>query len=95
MRGTTAVIQLQGQFDHSTSQKFQSAIRDVFANNSMNEIEVDLGGVDYIDSSACGMLLFLGNKAGQSGKTVALVGAKGAVKNVLKIMNFERLFAIK
>ncbi len=94
IRGTTEVIQLQGRFDHASSQKFHNAIRGIGDEKSTSQINVDLGAVDYIDSSACGMLLFLRNKASESGKTVVLENAKGVVKNVLDVMQFAKLFTI-
>lgn len=51
-------------------------------------------GVDYLDSSALGMLLMLRDKLGGANKEVALVGVRGNVKQVLDIANFAKLFQI-
>ena len=58
------------------------------------KIVVDLGLVDYLDSSALGMLLMLRDKATGSNREIALSNCKGPVKQVLDIANFGRLFQI-
>jgi anti-anti-sigma factor len=60
----------------------------------VREIEIDFQGVDYLDSSALGMLLMLRDKASGSGKDISLVGVKGSVRQVLEIANFSKLFKI-
>jgi HptB-dependent secretion and biofilm anti anti-sigma factor len=55
---------------------------------------VDFGRVDYLDSSALGMLLLLREKAEAAGKKVSLANLSGTVKQVLEIANFGKLFTI-
>jgi anti-anti-sigma factor len=93
--GSKSVIYVQGKFDSATRQKFNDAMRDAVSHSTSTEIEVHLGAADYIDSAACGMLLLLKKLASEAGKTVALSNATGAVKTVLSLMNFEKLFAIR
>lgn len=88
-----AVIQLQGRFDFNAHREFREAVDSALA-ASAKEIQVDLGGVDYLDSSALGMLLMLRDKAKGSGREVSLAKCTGAVKQVLDIANFGKLFAI-
>lgn len=88
-----AVIQLQGRFDFNAHREFREAVDAALAGGS-GEIRVDLGGVDYLDSSALGMLLMLRDKAKGSGRDVVLTKCAGAVKQVLDIANFGKLFSI-
>ena len=60
----------------------------------MRAIEVNFQKVDYLDSSALGMLLLLREKVESSGKSITLSGLQGTVKQVLEIANFQRLFKI-
>ena len=92
--GSMMTIYVQGRFDSAMRQKFNGAMRDAVGHPSATQIEVHLGATDYIDSSACGMLLLLKNLADPAGKTVSLSNAKGAVKQVLGVMNFGKLFQI-
>jgi anti-anti-sigma factor len=50
--------------------------------------------VDYLDSSALGMLLMLRDKAKGAAREVVLTKCTGAVKQVLDIANFGKLFRI-
>jgi anti-anti-sigma factor len=92
-RDGNAVIVLQGRFDFNAHREFREAV-DQAVKDAAAQIHVDLGGVDYLDSSALGMLLMLRDKAKSAGKEVALSNARGAVKQVIDIANFGKLFAL-
>jgi anti-anti-sigma factor len=91
----TAVIRLQGRFDFNTHREFRDITETAINGEGVQEIQVDLGLVDYLDSSALGMLLMLRDRARNSNKTVSLVNCKGSVRQVLDIANFGKLFTIK
>lgn len=86
-------IRLLGRFDFNAHREFRDAIEEAL-NKDGREVSIDLSGVDYLDSSALGMLLMLRDKAKSANKTVILTGSQGAVKQVLDIANFNKLFAI-
>ena len=87
------VIQLQGRFDFNAHREFREAVEQA-VKEAVTQILVDLGAVDYLDSSALGMLLMLRDKMGGANKDVALTGVRGNVKQVLDIANFGKLFQI-
>lgn len=89
-----ALIRLQGRFDFNAHREFRDAVDNALRDAAAKEIQVDLGGVDYLDSSALGMLLMLRDKARGGSKTVSLVNCRGAVRQVLDIANFSKLFTI-
>lgn len=89
-----ALIRLQGRFDFNAHREFRDAVDNALRDATAKEIQVDLGGVDYLDSSALGMLLMLRDKARGGNKTVSLVNCRGAVRQVLDIANFSKLFSI-
>lgn len=92
--GAKAVVKLAGRFDFNTHRDFRSACDPLVSDNSVREVVIDFGGVDYLDSSALGMLLMLRDKASGAGKDISLAGVKGSVKQVLDIANFSKLFKI-
>ena len=92
--GNKSIIKLVGRFDFNTHREFRGVSDPIVTNAEVREIEIDFQGVDYLDSSALGMLLMLRDKASGSGKDVSLVGVKGSVKQVLEIANFSKLFKI-
>lgn len=92
--GNKAVIRLSGRFDFNTHREFRSAYESIVTDAEIREIQVDFTGVDYLDSSALGMLLMLRDKASGTGKDVGLANVRGNVKQVLDIANFGKLFKI-
>jgi anti-anti-sigma factor len=61
--GGAATIALSGRFDFSAHQAFREACAAALDAAQIGELKVDLAGVDYLDSSALGMLLLLREKA--------------------------------
>jgi len=88
-----ATIRLNGRFDFNAHRTFRSAFEAPLGDAQVRSLTVDLAGVDYVDSSALGMLLVLREKASVAGKPVALSNPRGTVKQVLDIANFRKLFA--
>lgn len=89
-----ATIRLEGRFDFSTHRDFRAAVESALQQSNGSAVVVDLGGVDYLDSSALGMLLMLRDKVGAAKKTVSLANCRGNVRQVLDIANFGKLFTI-
>ena len=90
-----AVVRLQGRFDFNTHREFREVTEAAVGAEGVREIQVDLGEVDYLDSSALGMLLMLRDRARNSNKAIALVNCRGSVRQVLDIANFGKLFTIR
>lgn len=93
--GNVSRLALEGRFDFHSHRDFRVAYDAILARPTIHELEVDFGAVDYLDSSALGMLLLLREKADASGKKVVLANLTGAVKQVLEIANFGKLFNIR
>ena len=94
-KGSSAVLNLNGRFDFHSHRDFRSAYEDLLDIAEVRDIEINFKQVDYLDSSALGMLLLLREKAETAGKNVALVGLQGMVKQVLEIANFGKLFTVR
>jgi anti-anti-sigma factor len=89
-----ATLKLNGRFDFNTHRDFRAAYEPLLGDPEIKALAVDFSGVDYLDSSALGMLLMLRDKMGGMNKDVSLEGVKGNVKQVLDIANFGKLFRI-
>lgn len=89
-----ATISLVGRFDFNTHRDFRAAYEPLVGDDAVRAVTVDFSGVDYLDSSALGMLLMLRDKMGGCGKDVVLAGVQGNVRQVLEIANFSKLFRI-
>ncbi len=89
-----AVIKLQGRFEFGAHREFREACNSCLGDQHVREIELDLGGVEYLDSSALGMLLMLKERADAGARRVVLADCHGVVRQVLDIANFGRIFRI-
>lgn len=88
------VIRLGGRFDFNAHREFRDAVDKALVQAGTQQLQIDLGEVSYLDSSALGMLLMVRDKARGLGKTVSLVNTRGSVLQVLEIANFGKLFDI-
>jgi anti-anti-sigma factor len=90
-----AKIVLEGRFDFGSHRDFKTSYETPLGASDVRELEIDMGGVEYLDSSALGMLLILRERAGATNKRVAITNCRGAVKQVLDIANFSKLFPMR
>lgn len=88
-------LRLGGRFDFHAHREFRTAYEQALATPAAKVVVVDFSGVDYLDSSALGMLLLLKEKVEAGGRQVELAGLKGTVKQVLEVANFGKLFTIR
>ncbi len=88
----TLTLYISGRFDFGIHQDFRKATEQ--AGIGVSTIVVDMTRVDYLDSSALGMLLVLRDKVGESKSAVIIKGAKPEVKKILEIANFDKLFTL-
>lgn len=93
--GDRATLKLSGRFDFHSHRDFRAAYEKILESGAAREIIIDFADVDYLDSSALGMLLLLREKADGAGKAIVLASLRGTVKQVLDIANFGKLFTIK
>ena len=56
---------------------------------------IDLGGVDYIDSSGLGTLVAIQKQALQHGGSVTLKGLHGLVKDLFELTRLDKVFDIQ
>jgi len=90
-----ARIIMSGRFDFQVHRDFKDAYTPLIGNAEVNEIEVEMSKVDYLDSSALGMLMLLNERAKATNKPVSLINTSGVVSQVLEVANFSKIFNIK
>ena len=94
IKGSVAQITLSGRFDFQLHREFRSTYTPLMENSDVREIEIELGGVDYLDSSALSMLMLLNERANGCKKTVTLLNPAGVTLHVLEVANFSEIFTI-
>ena len=85
-------IAVEGRFDFSAHKDFRDSYEGLEQRPS--KFSIDMGGANYIDSSALGMLLLLRDHAGGDQADVEIVNCSPDVKKILTISNFDQLFSI-
>lgn len=90
-----ARIELRGRFDFTSHRSFKQAYEAAFSAGGVNELVIDMRSVDYLDSSALGMLLLLRDKCKAAAKPVSLANCGGTVREVLRVANFDKLFTLQ
>jgi anti-anti-sigma factor len=94
VNGNKAVLSLRGRFDFTAHRDFRQSYEGILQQPGVKRLELNLGSVDYIDSSALGMLLLLKESAEGAQRSVALTNCQGAVRRVLDMANFGKLFSL-
>ncbi len=85
----TAIIHIAGRFDFRLIRDFQQVLA-----KKPHRWVVDLGAVDYVDSSALGMLLLLRERVEGDAERVHLRGVRGQPREVLLMAKFDRMFKL-
>lgn len=85
-------IEVTGRFDFSAYQAFYKAYTQYAKGEK--KYEVDLSQTEYIDSSALGMLLQLREYSDNETHGVVLSHGSQAVKESLRVANFDKLFLV-
>jgi HptB-dependent secretion and biofilm anti anti-sigma factor len=93
-RDAGLTIKVGGRMTH----KDHKAFRDILA--KINEAKTatvvfDLSGVEFMDSSALGMLLIVRDAAVQQRRDVVLKGATGQVENLMKVAKLHKYFTVE
>jgi anti-anti-sigma factor len=90
-----ARLAMSGRFDFSSRADFKRACEDAFGGAAVAEVVVDVRDLEYLDSSALGMLLLLNDKGKAAGKAVSLTAKPGLVCDVLRVASFDKLFNLQ
>lgn len=93
--GDKTVIKLAGRFDFNDHRSIKAVYEPLLLQAGVKTLEVDLAAVEYLDSSALGMLMLLRERAQAAGKTVVLSNPGKMVMQILEIANFSKLFKIQ
>lgn len=90
-----AHIALSGHFGFQMCRNFRKSYLHLLDNITVREIRVEMSKVDYLDSSALGMLLLLDERAKAANKSILLLIGSGFVARIFEFANFGRIFNIK
>jgi anti-anti-sigma factor len=83
LRGTTAAVTVTGDLDMAAAFKLEPAIERAVSENRVDEVVLDLGGIDFMDSAGLGSLLSTQQRLNDLGITATVRRPSEAVKRVL------------
>lgn len=88
-------IRLPDRFDFSYHKQFTESYEAYLNSPGLKEVEVDFNRVQYLDSSALGMLVLLAKKFDKPGITMTITGSSGAARDIIMMANMSKIYDIK
>ena len=90
--GSTSIIDISGRFVFDQHRAFKESYDAARERAETQLIRLEMSGVEYLDSSALGMMLLMKERAEMSGKKIQIKGANAFVRQLLETANFHKLF---
>lgn len=87
-------LQIPERFDFGYHKEFTDQYQSILDAGAVSDIALDFSRVNYLDSSALGMMVLFQKKAKGQNVNVRIRGAKDNAREILQIVNFDRLFEI-
>ena len=78
------ILHLFGDFDHSNSEVIKNRVRKELNVNNCNSLIIDFSMVDFMDSSAIGMLIGRYKDITLLGGKIAVCGIKGNLERIIE-----------
>ena len=88
-----AVIKVRGDVDIYTAPQLRETIHKV-VDAGRSDVIVDLGGVDFIDSTGLGVLIGGLRRARERGGELVIASPSERVRRILEITDLRRIFRI-
>jgi HptB-dependent secretion and biofilm anti anti-sigma factor len=85
-------IRLPSRFDYSVHKQFSDTYLPMLDNMATKEVILEFSLVEYLDSSALGMMVLMQKKMFSKNIKVKIKGARGATDEILKMANMNKLF---
>jgi anti-anti-sigma factor len=92
MTDNEAVIQIPERFDFSFNLKFTELLQAITDDEKIKTLTLDFNYVNYLDSSALGMLVLAHKKAKKINIKTKISKAKGAALEVLNMAHMNKLY---
>lgn len=90
--GAETILELAGRFDFNAHRDFRNGYEVALKNPSTKTINLNMARVDYLDSSALGMLLLLNEKARTANIEIVLSACPQNIKTIIEVANFSKIF---
>jgi anti-sigma B factor antagonist len=92
-QGDILIIKISGRMDSISSAEVEEKLNDAIDDNKC-KIIIDLEAVEYISTGGLRVLLAALKKQKEKGGSIELVSLQPFVRNIFKIIGFDRIFSI-
>jgi anti-sigma B factor antagonist len=89
--GDVTIIEMTGRLLLGNALGYAENAINRLIDGGTRKLVLDLAGLDYIDSSGLGMLIFCGGRMEQAGGRMRVSGAKSTVARVFEIAHADRV----
>ncbi|HBE02328.1 MAG: hypothetical protein A2096_06675 [Spirochaetes bacterium GWF1_41_5] len=86
---------ISGELTLENENSLKEEISGKLENDNCAKVVLDLSGMEYIDSSGIGMLVYLNKELKNSGKELALKNVSDSVMEIFKIGCFDDILKIE
>jgi anti-anti-sigma factor len=86
-------ISVSGRFDINSYKEFTQAYKE--RQETISRYVIDMSDLEYMDSSALGMILMLRESAGGENAKIDIVNCAPGITKILKTANFDKLFGVE
>lgn len=87
-------VQLEGEIDIYTAGKLKEAFIKI-TDEKKEDIKIDAGKLDYIDSTGLGVLIGTLKKLKEAEKDIIIFNIKPSIKKLLNITGLDKIFIIE
>lgn len=95
IRDKILILHLFGDFDHSNSEAIKNRVRKELSINNCNSLIIDFSMVDFMDSSAIGMLIGRYKDITLLGGKIAVCGIKGNLERIYTLSGLYKIIENK
>jgi anti-anti-sigma factor len=85
------LVSMPSRFDYSYHKQFYDVCTEHLNKDGIKEIVLDFTHVEYLDSSALGMLVMIQKKTVNATKKIKIKNARGATEEILRMANIQKL----
>ncbi|SFX10515.1 STAS domain-containing protein [Marinospirillum alkaliphilum] len=89
------LIRIPERFDFACHKKFNEDTDQALKASGASLINLDFSQVNYLDSAALGMVVYLHKKASAVNKKVQISNAHGIALEILEVANISKIIPVK
>ncbi|ELP5729484.1 STAS domain-containing protein [Vibrio vulnificus] len=90
----TLTLSITGNFDAHGSRQAQMHIDNLINNDDHNDIEVDLAGVEFLDSSGIGAIVYLYKRLIERDRSMRIENVRGQPLEIISLLRINHAIPV-